>query len=365
MRILFLLPSLCGGGAERVALGLALEFRRLGHMPEFLLMQAQGELLQEARAMFPVHDLGCMRIRQLPFALALEMRRRPPDALVASMWPLTVIAPLAQRLSGSRFPVVVSEHNTLSVQYKPRGSIHNLAMRVSMALGYPLAAHRVAVSAGVADDLAQLSGLSRKAICVVHNPVPPGTTSFCEGLSHVEDLWTAPQGARVLSVGSFKSQKNHPLLLRAFALLHRPGSRLMIVGQGEGEDQLRSLSIELGIADRVKFAGFHQDPTPFYATANLLVLSSDYEGFGNVIVEALAQGLPVVSTDCPSGPAEILDYGRYGRLVPVGDTAALASAMDEALAATHDRDALKQRAADFAPEIAARRYLDLFIHEIA
>jgi glycosyltransferase involved in cell wall biosynthesis len=112
------------------------------------------------------------------------------------------------------------------------------------------------------------------------------------------------------------------------------------------------------VVDRVIIAGFHPDPTPFYKTADLFVLSSDYEGFGNVIVEALACGTPVVSTDCPSGPGEILDSGRYGRLVPVGDAPALAGAMAAALDDTPDRDALIRRSDDFAPDVAARKYLD-------
>ena len=122
---------------------------------------------------------------------------------------------------------------------------------------------------------------------------------------------------------------------------------------------LRALARDLDVTDRVIFAGFQLDPTPFYETADLFVLSSNYEGFGNVIVEALSCGTPVVSTDCPSGPAEILENGRWGRLSPVGDTDALAKAMRASLEDDHDTAALKRRAADFAPEIAARKYLDL------
>jgi glycosyltransferase involved in cell wall biosynthesis len=133
----------------------------------------------------------------------------------------------------------------------------------------------------------------------------------------------------------------------------------MLVGTGQGEAGLRAIAGDLGIAGRVIFAGFHPDPTPFYWTADLFVLSSDYEGFGNVIVEALACGTPVVSTDCPSGPAEILEHGKYGSLVPVGDPDALAKAMEAALTAQCDAAILKQRASDFAPAIAAKRYLEL------
>src|SRR5690606_28337844 len=114
-------------------------------------------------------------------------------------------------------------------------------------------------------------------------------------------LWGTPSGARILHVGSLKRQKNHPLLLRSFAqITAHEARRLMLVGTGQEEAGLRALTAELGIADRVIFAGFHPDPTPFYRTADLFALSSDYEGFGNVIVEAMACGTPVVSTDCPS-----------------------------------------------------------------
>ncbi len=160
-----------------------------------------------------------------------------------------------------------------------------------------------------------------------------------------------------LSVGNLKPEKNQALLLRAFAALPRPDARLMLLGSGPQEAPLRALAEQLGLAERVIFAGFQRDPAPFYAAADLFVLSSNHEGFGNVIVEALSHGLPVVSTDCPAGPAEILDGGTFGLLVPVGDAAALAEAMDAALDAPVDRDALVRRASDFAPDIAARQYL--------
>jgi glycosyltransferase involved in cell wall biosynthesis len=180
-----------------------------------------------------------------------------------------------------------------------------------------------------------------------------------EALELADTLWGCPPGQRILTVGSLKDQQNHPLLLRAVAAVDRPNARLMLLGQGANEAALRMLAVDLGIADRVVFAGFHADPSPFYATANLFSLASDYEGLPTVLIEALSFGLPVVSTDCPSGPTEILQGGRFGRLVPVGDAPALARAMEAAVNAPVDREALILRAADFAPEIAARKYLDL------
>jgi len=359
MEISILLPDLRGGGAERVNLDLAYEFARAGHEVEFVLMQARGELLEEARASFYVVDLATPRARALPLALARHLRLRRPDALLAAMWPLTVTAPLAQRLSGHRCKVLISEHGILSAQYRDWGRFHRLLLRLSASLGYRHVNSRIGVSAGVAADMAALSGIRKDAFEVVYNPVPPRAVPEEAALDSADRLWSRPKGARILTVGTMKAVKNHPLLLRAFALLDRPDARLMIVGDGDGREALVSLAQELGVTDRVIFAGFHLDPTPFYKTADLFVLSSNYEGFGNVIVEAMACGTPVVSTDCPSGPAEILQNGRYGLLTAVGNAEALSRAITDALEQPHDRDALKRRAADFAPQIAARKYLDL------
>jgi len=211
--------------------------------------------------------------------------------------------------------------------------------------------------------MASLSGMRNDTFEVVHNPVPARAVPKQAALEIADRLWSGPSGARILTVGTLKAVKNHPLLLRAFALLDRPDAMLMFVGDGDGREALLSLAQELGVTDRVIFAGFRPDPTPFYKTADLFVLSSNYEGFGNVIVEAMACGTPVVSTDCPSGPAEILVNGKYGRLVPVGDPEKLAKGIEEALQASHDTDALIARAAEFSPSIAAQSYLKVMFND--
>ena len=353
--ITFVLPDLRGGGAERVNLDLAHEFVRIGHAVELVLMRAEGEFLDEALAAFPTVNLGVDRSRNLPWALARYLRRRRPEVVIASMWPLTVLATAGRVLSGHSCHVVVWEHNTLSRQYQSWGRLHRLLMRSSMALGYRFADARVGVSVGVVQDLSRLAGMPFDRFAVVHNPIPIRPAPEVGQLAEAEALWDAPRGARILAVGSFKKQKNHALLLKAFARLGGP-AKLMLLGRGEGEPGLRDLVSELSITERVVFAGFHAEPTAFYSTADLFVLSSDYEGFGNVIVEALASGVPVVSTDCPSGPREILADGKFGRLVPVGDVGALAQAMQAALEAPADVAALKARAQDFSIEKAVDEY---------
>jgi len=357
--ISLLLPDLRGGGAERVCVDLAHAFAAAGHRVEFVLMEAAGEFLPEAQRAFSVVDLGVRKTRQVPLRLARYMRTRQPDALIAHMWPLTSVAVAARLVSGQQTRLLLVEHITLTRQYASWGRLHALFMSTTMSATYRFADRIAAVSEGSTIDMARLARLPSDLVTVLHNPIPQRPMPNPEAIAMADNVWSCPPGQRILTVGSLKDQKNHSLLLRAFAAMSPPDARLMLLGKGEGEAGLRALASNLGILDRVIFAGFHVDPSPFYATADLFVLSSDYEGFGNVIVEALSFGVPVVSTDCPSGPAEILEGGRWGTLVPVGDAEALAAAIDRALATLHDPDALKRRAADFAPEIAARRYLDL------
>ncbi|SFF42642.1 Glycosyltransferase involved in cell wall bisynthesis [Fontimonas thermophila] len=341
-----------------MSLVLAHEFARRGHGVEFVLMRAQGELLPEAQREFPVVDLGAPRVRNVLPALVRYLRQRRPKALLVDMWPLTVIAPVATRFAGFNGKVVVSEHCVLTQQYRTWGLVHNLALQASAFWGYRLASARVGVSVGVCADMAKLSRLPQDQFTVIYNPVRRPSQPLPEKLREANALWGSCK-RRILTVGNLKEQKNHALLLRALAILNDLDARLMLVGCGPLKDALHQQAQELGIADRVIFAGFHADPSPFYATADLFVLSSSYEGFGNVIVEALSFGLPVVSTDCPSGPAEILEDGRFGQLVPVGDAVALARGIETALNMPADRDALIRRAADFDPEIAAQKYLEL------
>lgn len=358
-KISIVLPDLRGGGAERVSLDLALAIAHFGYAVEFVLMSSSGSFLPEALKRFDVFDLGVAKTRHVPRALADHLRHTQPDCVIANMWPLTSAAVIGCALSGHRCKLLLVDHSTLSQQYSSWGAIQNWVLRTSIFLTYRMADAAAGVSTGVAEDLARLARAPKGSFATLYNPIPQCALPAHDARERAEALWGARRGKRVLTVGNLKNEKNHLLLLHAFARMDRPSDVLMLVGHGQAEPMLRALALDLGIVDRVVFAGFHTDPSAFYATADLFVLSSDYEGFGNVIVEALSFGLPVVSTDCPSGPAEILENGRWGRLTPVGDAEALARAMDEALSTPVDREALKRRAADFSPEIAARKYLDL------
>lgn len=322
-------------------------------------MNANGEFLPAATKQFRITDLHATQIRNVPFALASYLRTNHPDVLIATMWPLTSAAVLGRALSRQRCRLLLVDHSNLSSAYASCGRIHNAMMKASMSATYRKADFVAGVSSGVARDIERLAGLSQGSVAVLHNPIPQRAIPNENARAAAESLWNGQRGERILTVGNLIDAKNHPLLLHAFARSTRSTSSLMFVGQGQNETMLRALAADLGVADRVVFAGFHADPSPLYATADLFVLSSNYEGLPTVLVEALSFGLPIVSTDCPSGPAEILENGRWGRLTPVCDAEALARAIDEAFYSPVDREALKHRAADFLPEIAARKYLDL------
>jgi glycosyltransferase involved in cell wall biosynthesis len=360
MRISILLPDLRYGGVERVRVKLAYEFKKLGHDVEFVLMQKRGELLQEVVASFKIVDLNVTRVRNMPHALIRYLNNNCPDSLLVAMWPITTMAAICAKLSKCDCHVLLSEHCQLSSQYRVKGILHWITMRASMAVGYRLAHARVGVSSGVAADSSKLAYMKANGFQVIYNPLLYENKIVDTSNVDAHNTWGVNRGARILTVGRFKSQKNQTLLINAFAKIKSiSNAKLMLIGNGNDADKLQELVAKLGISDQVEFLGYQNDPTPFYATADLFVLSSDYEGFANVIVEALSFGLPVVSTDCPSGPSEILENGRYGRLVPVGDVDALAQAIEETLNTPVDKEALIRRAADFSPEIAARKYLDL------
>lgn len=357
-RISVLLPDLRAGGAERLHVHLAREWLRLGLDVEFVLRQARGELLGQIPDGARIVDLSASRVRQSIWPLCAYLRERQPQALLAAMWPLTVVAPLAARLGGFRGRIIVSEHAQQSLSYLRRGKGHNTLMVASMRALYPWADARIAVSEGVANDMARLSGLPRRDIEVVHNPAAVGKVLD-------KDACPLPiamgDGPLILSVGTLKLVKRQDLLIRAFARLRLTNATLCIIGEGRERARLEALVETLGLQGRVLLPGYQADTAPWYAHADLFVLSSDHEGFGNVIVEALEQGTPVVSTDCPSGPREILDNGRYGALVPVGDVDALAKAMENSLAREHDHEALKRRACDFSVDKAAAAYLEVLL----
>ena len=358
-KITILLPDLRGGGAERVNLALASAFATSGLEIEFGLMRERGELLDELSAAWRVVDLGAPRVRDLWPALHRYFRTTEADAVLAAMWPLTGVACLAKRTARSRARLVVSEHNDFREAPAIKPVEHALLRRLGPWI-YGSADAVVGVSRGVIDSLQECASLPAERCTVIHNPIRPVAEAPPEPEDAPLFAWWEGARHRLVAIGTLKEQKGFDVLLDAVARLPAEvDARLVILGEGPLRAALEGKVAALGLGERVRLPGFRANPYAFLRRAHLFVLSSRWEGFGNVVVEALAGGVPVVATDCRSGPAEILEDGRFGTLVAVDDPDALAGAVTRALATDHDPEALRRRATDFTPEIASARYLDL------
>jgi glycosyltransferase involved in cell wall biosynthesis len=272
-----------------------------------------------------------------------------------------LVSVCARRWAGHHVVTVLTVHvdpKAMSVYEPPRGPA-----RLSIPLIrwlYPKADAIVAVSRGVGDSLAVVTGIPRERIHVIHNPLVSAELTADAEHSPGHPWFDKPRLPVVLGVGRLVPQKDFDTLIRAFALVRQQArGRLLILGEGPERPRLMALISALGLESEVELLGFTGNPYAYMRRARLVVLSSTFEGFGNVLVEAMACGTPVVSTDCPSGPAEILEQGRYGPLVPVGDPVALAAAMVNVLHGPIDRRALLDRSQAFSIERIAGQYLDL------
>ncbi|XWK88417.1 MAG: glycosyltransferase [Phormidium sp.] len=357
--ITLFMAGLGGGGAERVMLYLARGFVEKGLSVDLVLVKTDGPSISLIPPQVRVINLNTRRlVRSFP-ALIGYLQKNQPKALLSAMEDINVVALLCRRLAGVSTRVVVSVHNTLSVESKTSTQIKKRLAPYLARLFYPLADQVVAVSQGSAVDLINL-GLSKESVKVIYNPVvtPELLKKAAEPLTHP---WFLPgEPPVILAVGRLDKQKDFPTLIRAFAQVkqQRP-ARLIILGEGQDRVSLEALVQELGLEKEVALPGFVDNPFAYMKRSALFVLSSLYEGLPTVLIEAIAVGTPVVSTDCKSGPAEILENGRYGKLVPVGDIPAMAQAIISALEHPLDAALLQQKAEEFLLEKAASQYLEV------
>lgn len=358
-KISFLITDLRGGGAERITVNLANDLVERGYLVDMVLLSATGSFLEFLHPSVHIVDLKVKRMRGAILPLVRYLQNSKPDAMVAAMWPLTVVAVIARKFAFVTTQLVLAEHVTFSAS-RVESPLQKLVMRGTMRFFFPSAEAVVAVSNGAAKDLADYAGLSREKITRIYNPViAPLVTHVDYHLDSRSAHWNTAE-IKILTVGTLKEQKNHELLIRAFSILReRSNAHLLILGEGQLRANLETLIHQLGLDDYVSMPGFISDPTAYYKHADLFALSSDWEGLPTVLIEALAAGTPIVSTDCPSGPREILCDGKYGLLVPRGDAHALAKAMASSLTSRHEPDALMARAQDFTIDKAADQYLAL------
>ncbi|MCG6942431.1 MAG: glycosyltransferase [Thiohalocapsa sp.] len=349
------------GGVERMLVNLLQGFAELGRPVDLLTIRTESPHLQDLPASVRRIDLGARHSLAAAGALARHLRSERPAVLLAAKDRAGRAAVLARKLAQVPVPIVMRLGTDLSGALAHRHPLRRWLRTAPARRSWRQIEHIIAVSEGVADDTARVAGLPRERISVIRNPVITASLAARAAMP-CPHPWLSPEAQAaapvILGAGRLERQKDFPTLLRAFASLRaRRPVRLVLLGEGAWRERLTALAKTLGVAADVDLAGFRPNPYPFLASARLFALSSRWEGSPNVLTEAMALGTPVVATDCPSGPREILAGGRYGPLVPMGDVRALATALAQALDAPLAPAVLKAAVQEYAAVVSARRYL--------
>ncbi len=356
-----------GGGAERALVNILNHLDRSRFEPHLALFQKEGVFLDDLPGDLPIYEIqpedhGFLhRNRTRLRAIKRLSNCLHPDLIMSVQWQVNSVVLLTHALLDLNCPVVVNEQVALrrgSTAIWQRRLFWPLARRV-----YKLAAKVVTISQGIASELQEELSLPADHFRIINNPV--SLTEIREQPSQ-HPLDRPPDTTpRLIAVGRLEKQKNYPLLLRAInRVIEIEPVRLDILGEGSERPHLEALIQTMELEQQVHLLGFQPNPFSYMAEADIFVLSSDFEGFGNVIVEAMALGKPVIATDCPYGPAEILANGEHGMLVPPADEQALAEAI---LRLIRDPDAraklsakAEERAEDFSVHQIVPRYQRLF-----
>lgn len=347
-RVAFLLPSFEDGGVERVTINLALGLKSQGYTVEFVCFQKKGHYLSYLPEDMKVVELGAGRsVKSIPRLLRYFKEERP-DMLFSAKHYINTSVLIAKLLARTNTKVIVSGHGMFNG--KPSGVLPLL-----MRWLYPKADAIAAVSQGVAENISKIVRIPQEKIQVIYNPVI--TESFVNMYEQTASISKSAGIKQVVSIGRLSREKDFTTLLKAFQLLKEiVPSKLTIVGEGPERENLETLIKDLKLEKDVSLPGFTENPLEYLKGADAFVLSSLTEGLPTVIIEALYTGVPIVSTDCPSGPLEILENGKYGVLTPVGDFKALSHGIQQVLATPPSLESQRKRALDFTSEKAVKGY---------
>jgi glycosyltransferase involved in cell wall biosynthesis len=354
------IPSLRGGGVERNMLNLTRGMADAGHAVDLVLVSAEGPFLKMVDERVRVIDLKSSRVISALPRLIRYLKDARPEFLLSGMGHANIIAVIARRLAGVNCRLVVSEHTLPSVIAKVASTPLSKTVPLLSRWFYPRADAVVVVSEDVGRDLREASGLREVLITVIPNPVV--TPELKAELARKAEHRFFAEGSPpvILGIGRLSHEKGFDVLIRAFGLvLESTDARLLIVGEGEDRPMLEALVSELGLQEMVDLPGFVNAVPSYMGQAAVVAMPSRIEGFGNALVEAMAGGVSVVATDCPGGPSDILEKGKYGPLVPFDNPGALAAGIEKALRDPVPADVLKSRAAEYTLERVVAQYLEV------
>jgi glycosyltransferase involved in cell wall biosynthesis len=364
LKICFFYEGLRPGGVEHMIANLSHEFLARGHSLTLVLAGSPTDKDHHPAPGVTVKWLEHPKkgARACIGKLSRELKAGDYDILLSAMPPFNNAAVAARMLSGTRTRNVLTERTNPFPDYAAESLTQKIWHRLC-SFFYPRAHAIIAVSSGLGDSLARFAKIPRDSIDVVYNPAYQPHMYSAEEIAAKAHPWTQDgKGPVVVNAGRLFPQKDFPTFLRAMKRVREtmPDTRAVILGDGPLRGELETLRAELGLVDVVDMPGFYPDINPTLATAGFFVLSSAWEGFGNVLVEALGAGCSIVTTDCPDGPREIVDGGRNAALVPVGDEIAMADAIIAMLRAPADRDTQIARARSFSVPVACDQYEAIF-----
>lgn len=338
-RVAFFLPSLSGGGAEKIMLNIAKGFLERRVPIDLVLSQRSGQYIKHVPSAMRVIDLASSRpICAVP-GLVRYLRAQRPRVLFSTLTNANVAALAACKLSNTRVSCVVRETSALTEELRNSTRFNRFVLPTLIRSLYSLADAVVAPSNGAADELSSAVGLQRKSIRVIYNPVVSASMLSQAGETPDHPWLIENRIPVILGIGRLSRQKDFITLIQAFSQVRRRfNSRLVILGEGELRPDLERVAFNEGVQEDVSLPGFVLNPYPYLKNAKVFVLSSRWEGLPNALIEALACGTPVIATNCPHGPAEILSNGRFGQLVSVGNVSALAQAIQNVLGGAYEAD---------------------------
>jgi glycosyltransferase involved in cell wall biosynthesis len=390
-KIAIFLPSLAAGGVARVMLQLAQAFADSGHTVDLVLCRNKGAFMDQplssrirvlelqarpffvSRFLLLFKNFSAIRVLLLPILISLKppktlaflpaliryLRQEKPNVLLSAKTHTNLVALWAACISKASSRIVISERMSLTTISKNSKKWRWRFILPVLAHEYPKADGIISVSNGVKEELIFYTGLLPQQVTTIYNPVL--TQHIKEkGLKPIHHPWFQENLPIVLGVGRLVPMKDFSTLLKAFSRVRRNlPARLVIIGEGRLRSDLTRLAETLGIDNDVWMPGFSDNPYAFMSRASVLVLSSVYEGLPNVLLEALACGCPIISTNCPTGPSEILKNGSYGPLIPIGDVDAMEKALLDILAAPPSKARLQARAEDFDIKKISNQYLEV------
>ncbi|MCD4691873.1 MAG: glycosyltransferase [Calditrichales bacterium] len=358
--LVIFIHSLRGGGLEKSILRLAVELNKQSVELDFVVTNSIDSAYRVPDEL-NFKDLNASRMRYSLFPLLRYLKKTKPRVLFSAGTALNIIAILAKIITGYPKRLVIGERNHLSSKVRHSSQFRDKFLPYFVRFLYPFADLVLAVSKSVADDVIAVGDLNKSKVLVVHNLFNIDHIITQASLPTGIDWIDEPEVPVLISVGRMVQQKAHDTLLKAFSVVKRQKKcRLIILGDGGKRVALQKLAEELQITNDVYMPGFVQNPYAYLSKAKLFVHSSNWEGLPAVLIEALACGIPVVSTNSPGGASEILENGIYGTLVPPQNPIALAEAILVQLDKTTEPERLIERARFFSSDCVLQKYMDVF-----